>query len=378
MKKYLLWIMLVCLLPLGGAGAEVQRYAIRDLPAVTSPRWEQTYTAYGRTIQVSEEIQIPRVDSAPVLTVRAAPPVADTITQKLTAFCEKSMQEDRVHSYSFASTAYVTAYDHATPPMWGKTRQDDAYNQAEMGWDAHLLADYQLGAAYADNNPLLLGEAADIAQAQIAALFPGDALYLMNAAVFDRTFYKATGKPISEKGYYHLEFHQVFHGIPYMGSVHSAFSVKAVGSEDYWLEKRGCASADVFDSDAFLLACWFYQETGVLHADIPLLPFDSVKGKVEALIYAGYVRTVDRVALGYVQFDTENRQEQLLLPAWVVWCEYQQDGPHAERSGPFYTDGWLEDEPYYRPIIINAQSGEIIDPENNAYGRCMAPEIETW
>ena len=109
MKRYLLWIMLLCLLPPGGAGAEVQRYAIRDLPAVTSPRWEQTYTAYGRTIQVSEEIQIPRVDSAPVLTVRAAPPVADTIAQELTAFCEKSMREDRVHSYSFASTAYVTA-----------------------------------------------------------------------------------------------------------------------------------------------------------------------------------------------------------------------------------------------------------------------------
>lgn len=378
MKRYLLWIMLLCLLPPGGAGAEVQRYAIRDLPAVTSPRWEQTYTAYGRTIQVSEEVQIPRVDSAPVLTVRAAPPVADTIAQELTAFCEKSMREDRVHSYSFASTAYVTAYDHATPPMWGKTRQADVYSQVEMGWDAHLLADYQLNAAYADNNPLLLGEAADIAQAQITALFPGDALYLMNAAVFDRTFYKATGKPISEKGYYHLEFHQVFHGIPYMGSVHSAFSVKAVGNEDYWLEKRGCASADVFDADAFLLACWFYQETGVLHSDIPLLPFDSVKGNVEALIYAGYVRAVDRVALGYVQFDTENRQEQLLLPAWVVWCEYQQDGPQTERSGPFYTDGWLEDEPYYRPIIINAQSGEIIDPENNAHGRCMAPEIEAW
>ena len=163
--------MLVCLLPLGGAGAEVQRYAIRDLPAVTSPRWEQTYTAYGRTIQVSEEIQIPRVDSAPVLTVRAAPPVADTIAQELTAFCEKSMREDRVHSYSFASTAYVTAYDHATPPMWGKTRQADVYSQVEMGWDAHLLADYQLGAAYADNNPLLLGEAADIAKRRLRRCF---------------------------------------------------------------------------------------------------------------------------------------------------------------------------------------------------------------
>ncbi|MCI6036405.1 MAG: hypothetical protein MR748_00285 [Clostridiales bacterium] len=47
----------------------------------------------------------------------------------------------------------------------------------------------------------------------------------------------------------------------------------------------------------------------------------------------------------------------------------------AERNGPFYTDGWLEDEPYYRPIILNAQTGEMIDPENTEYGRCLAPSI---
>ena len=68
----------------------------------------------------------------------------------------------------------------------------------------------------------------------------------------------------------------------------------------------------------------------------------------------------------------------IFAPGKMCIRDSQQDGPQAERSGPFYTDGWLEDEPYYRPIIINAQSGEIIDPENNANGRCMAPEIEAW
>ena len=124
-----------------------------------------------------------------------------------------------------------------------------------------------------------------------------------------------------------------------------------------------------------MLKCLFYEETGVVREDIPLLPFDDVKGKAEALIRAGYIRAVDRVSLGYVQYDTENPQEQLLLPSWVVWVEYQQDGPLAERNGPFYTDGWLEDEPYYRPIILNAQTGEMIDPENAEYGQCLAPSI---
>ena len=379
MKKPRLVSFCICLMMLWPALAygEGQSYSIQELSNATSSHWQETYEAHGRTISVDVEIEIPCVETAPVLLVRTASPLPDARVEELQAFCTSAMEKDEIHSYSFQSTPFSTAYDHATPPMWGKTRKDDAsYNQAAMGWDSHLLSDYRMDAAYADHNPLLLGDAVTTAKKQVSEFFPNDALALTNVAVFDRTFSKKTGEPISEKGYYHLEFHQIFHGIPFMGSVHSTFSTKAVGDENYLLESRGCASVDVWDEDSFLLKCLFYEESGVVCEDIPLLPFDDVKGKVEALIRAGYIRAVDRVALGYGQYDTENPQEQLLLPSWVVWVEYQQDGPLAERSGPFYTDGWLEDEPYYRPMILNAQTGEMVDPENNEYGRCLAPAIK--
>ena len=152
-----------------------------------------------------------------MILVQAASPLPDARIEELQAFCTSAIEKDEVNSYSFQSTPFSTAYDHATPPIWGKTRKDDAsYNQAVMGWDSHLLSDYRMDAAYADNNALLLGDAVAAAKKQVANFFPNDALDLTNVAVFDRTFYKKTGETISEKGYYHLEFHQIFHSIPFI------------------------------------------------------------------------------------------------------------------------------------------------------------------
>ena len=134
-------------------------------------------------------------------------------------------------------------------------------------------------------------------------------------------------KKISEKGYYHLEMHQVFHKIPFMGSVHGTFSVKAIGDENYLLEGQGRASIDVWDEESFLLQCRFYEEVDTLYQDIPLLPFDDLKYQIEELIKKGYIRSVNSVTLGYTQFDTVKQEEQILIPTWVVWCEYQQEGP---------------------------------------------------
>lgn len=64
-----------------------------------------------------------------------------------------------------------------------------------------------------------------------------------------------------------------------MASVHQAFSLFAVGSEDVWLESRGVMKASVYNADAWSFICCLYQETGALHEDVPMLPFDAVKGR---------------------------------------------------------------------------------------------------
>ena len=366
------WLLLASLPACG----ETQYYSISDLPDVTSERWKETYQAYGRTIDVDVEIEIPAVTTAPVLLVRSASSVSEATAQEIEKQCEAAMEADKVNSYSFKSTDFVTSYDYGTPPQWGKTQ--DAEYEMTMSWNSHLLLDYSMDKAYAEDNDLLLCDAVETAQKQIEALYHCEKLKLTNVATFDRTFYKKSKEKISEQGYYHLEMHQVFRGIPLMASVQNAFSEKGLWNENLWIKERGRASADVWGENSFLISCWFYEESDVLYQDIPLLPFDGLKYQVEELINAGYVRDIFSVNLGYVQFDTENSEEQALVPAWVVWCEYQQEGPQAERTGPLYTDGWLEHEPYYRPLIINAQTGEMIDPESTKEGRCMMPEIMTW
>lgn len=211
-----------------------------------------------------------------------------------------------------------------------------------MAWQSHALYAYHPDAAYAQDNPLTVAEAADIIRRAVAELFPDEALHLRNVAAFDRNYWKKTHEPIGPKGHYQLELSQTFHGLPLLASVHSAFTARFVGDEDPLLDRRGLLMASAYDENAYSFTCWFYREKAVGAADIPLLPFDAVKGQVEALIEAGSVRAVDSVGLGYVQFDTEDPKAQLLLPAWVVWCEYQAEGPNAERAGPLYVDGLFQ------------------------------------
>ncbi len=359
------------------AAAESTLYPITELPAVTMPRWQQTYTAHGRTIAVDVPVSIPAVAAAPVLTVCAANPIAEPQYTKLKSWCAQALKNDPVNRYSFRSTAFSTVLTHATPPAWGDTRESE-FVQGAMGQTAADIDQPNLTAAYAENNPLPLGEAIRIAQTHAVALFPGENPALRNATVYSRTFRTRNRAPINAAGHYDLLLGQVFHGMPFLASVHQAFSLMSVGSEDPWLQFRGVMNAGVYSADAWSIACCFYREAAVRHADIPLLPFDAVLPRVEALICSGHVRRVTSAGLGYVQFDTDVPEEQRLIPAWVVWCEYHKDGPQSERADAANGTGLLYDSTdYYRPLILNGQTGELLNPESESLGRCLEPAIIT-
>ena len=325
------------------------------------------------------EVSIPAVSSAPVITVQKAEPIAEPLNSELKAWYTQAKKDDLINRYSFRSNDFSTNITHAVPPSWGKDR-DSEFVAGAMSETAYDLYEYDPDTAYAENNPLTVAKAVDIFQRQVAAYFPDEVLHLRSIYVTGRSFWKNNNEPISEKGHYSLNMSQTFHGIPFMASVHEAFTQFAVGNEDMWLESRGVARGSVYDENAWSLSCCFYQETGVVHQDIPLLPFDSVKGTVEALILSGYVRWIDDVSLGYVQFDTSNPDEQVLVPCWVVWCEYHPEGARSERTGGENSSTSLMydgNNDYYRPLIIHAQTGELIDPETTAEGRCLCPSILT-
>lgn len=353
--------------------AEPQRYSIQQLPDVTTTTWQQTYQAYGRTIEVNETIIIPEVSLAPVLKVRVMPPIDEPLYSELTQKYEAA-NDDPTTNNSFTSTALATHITHSCPILWDESK---GYSVFKIGQENHALFEYDMNTAYADANSLALADAYQTAIAGLREAFPNADLYLRNVALYDRTYWKSNNERISEKGNYFLELTQVFHGIPFIASVHNLYRDE-IGNESGLLKARGLVRAEVWDTESYDLSIRLYEEIGILYEDIPLIPFDSVKPQVEELILNGYIRFIDSVTLGYVQFDTRDEEEVILMPAWVVWCEYDNNGPRHERDVPLYMDSFFMSNEYYWPIIFNAQTGEMIDLNSVALDRCLCPNIITW
>lgn len=155
--------------------AETPRYSIQQLPGATAATWQQTYEAHGRSIEVDTAISIPSADTAPILTVQAAPPIEELLYSQLKAWYTQAKKDDRVNSYAFRSTDFNTAITHATPPAWGDTR-DSEFVAGAMGQNQFDLYEFDLNAAYADNNVLTVAEAISIARQQVLLLLPLPAL----------------------------------------------------------------------------------------------------------------------------------------------------------------------------------------------------------
>ena len=376
------------------AMAEAETFSIKELPGVTSPRWKQTYEAYGRTIDVDVEIIIPEVETAPALKVQWAPALEDPLRSKLAAEYENADKEDNKHYYSFKSKKSHTLYlEHKWPLRGGTKKNKESWEKVTA--DYSDLIRFDPDQAYAENNPMTVQEATEVVRTHLKEVFPDMEISLDTVWLSGATRWKRNKKTIDEKGYYHLNMRQCFHGIPLMASISAAYTDpfdqlwgEILDEKDapymYILVRRdddhGLVRGSVYSEDSWNIVAHLYAETEQLCQDMPLVPFDAVKSQVEDLINKGYVRWINSVTLGYAQFKTGNMDDFALVPSWVVWCEYIPDGPLAEKEygvndSELTFDG---NNGFYRPLIINAQTGKLYNPESTEPGRIICPDLSAW
>lgn len=380
----LLLILIMIILSVSLAQAETEPVSIKELPGITSPVWEQTYEACGRTIDIDVAIDIPDVEKAPVIRVRTADPLPDPERSELIREYKEKDKKAKKAYYDFGSDDYRSVWiDEAYPVLWGNSKKKD--NLDGVTSDERDLPRYNPDEVYADKTDLTVRHAWEILDSRLKELVPGTETKLDRVLVTGKTFWRKSKKPVYDKGFYTLHLSQCFHGIPVKTYIRKAFYPGEQATEEaherIWNSHgRGAVSGAVFSDTSYYFVAWLYKETGIVCEDIPLLPFDAVKDKVEALIQSGYVRWINSITLGYVQFDTEDPKEQILLPCWVVWCEYHREGAQSEKEygindSPLMFDG---NNYYYHPLVINAQTGEMIDPESTAENRAMCPDLSAW
>ena len=374
--------------------ADARTFSIKELPDVTSPRWKQTYEAYGRTIDVDVEIIIPEVENAPAIKVQWSPALEDPLRSELAAEYEKADKEDNKHYYRFKSKKSHTLYLEHKWPLHGGT-QKDKEDFSRVTSDESDLIRFDPDKTYAENNPMTVREAAAVVSTHLQEIFPDVDIQLDTAWITGAVRWKRNKKILDDRGYYHLNMRQCFHGISLMASISAAYTDpfdqrwgEILDEKDapymYILVRRdvdqGLVRSSVYSEDSWNIVASLYKETDLLCKDLPLVPFDAVKSQVEDLINKGYVRWINNVTLGYAQFKTGNMDDFALVPSWVVWCEYLPEGPYSEKEYGVNDSELMFDgnSAYYRPLIINAQTGKLYNPESTEPGRIICPDLSAW
>ncbi len=374
MKK-LLSLLAAAILILGAAytvqagAADEKRYTVQDILKQAANGWHQTYQAHGRTVAADIPIQVPDVGVFPALIAEPMPalgsiPITDFRGYRL----EREMFFNEAGSFRWDSIAGEIMNEAARINRKGSSKVTQIppvirfFNQLE--WDT----------AYALNTPSTVRDADSLMKATWEKYFPNEKILMMPhwANVY--------GDPQAPLMVY---FDQVMRGIPVLCYSMNSFSNY---SKTFKQENRGYIGGvaiiqglkDIGLEDTFYSMQYsLLKEQQEIEPDLPLCSLDQVIDTYEKLIEEGKLRTVQSLRLGYVVWYNKGEPESYnLLPAWVLEGELFRDAD-AERPWPLtkYSDKPGE----YGPILVNAQTGELIDPWNANPDRSFnKPEILSW
>ena len=184
-------------------------------------------------------------------------------------------------------------------------------------------------------------------------------------------------------GTYNLGIRQMMNGIPIYMEVGGKMSPELTKKKpELWKRKvriTGIASNffEFMNEKSFMLNSIWMKKSMVIEEDVPLKDIDVIIKKIEEKILAGNIRNVYALKLGYcVYFDELDETGYVLYPIWICECAYVESAKEELRPLSWVTDD--REQPYYKRIVINAQTGEIepmvITDEKQIY----CPTVVTW
>lgn len=349
------------------------RRSIKDLKA-NSSHWQQTYQAYGRTINIDAEIEIPDVESAPVLrAARWFPVTGDEAAKWEQYFAKPDKNPHTYYEFKLIPEQGTTYFEYNMNEEYSSEKWRGKIQYGLRG-DPH--ADW--AASYAEDHPLNMREAFEFVQKKLNLISGREVpLYPLHGAGWDTPRLKRTGKRLFDHGKYELHLTQEIRGMPVMANV-----------DNLYYPGNGPALGDVmpvfgidtiiYDEESYRVFANLIQETGVIHNDIPLLPFEAVKPVVEDLIKRGLIRDIYTISLCYIPFhDADDLWNSfILVPVWGITCEFMRTADQDPYSGAWSEAYWHSDT--CRQIAINAQTGQLFDPFSTDEHRLLSPDIIPW
>ena len=375
MKRLLILLLVALLLPLIVRADSLM--SVSDLRAqieASGGRWTQTYTSVrGETISVDVMLDVPDVPAFPILKSTWTPKLPD---QFVDDYGPNGADRPRPRWYVLNDRYSQVCVEHNWDFVIEKSEKIAGHPIEHPS--AGLPHDgLNWSGAYAYNNDLPIGEAFAFMKGVVEECYTryGFTFYepYLNYVTLENPPSRE-GVYLREKGAYDFHCYEAMRGIPILTSIGQGCNLVSPVYELY-----------IISQDSYGFISKPQREVELVIDDVPLLPFDKIKPAFEDLIQKGLLRDVFMVQLGYVAVYEEGKMENevfRLIPCWKLTGEYyrsaKDEANHAE-------DGMgADDDPNYiarastNDIIVNAQTGKIIDREaSNKQNRALF-NVKTW
>lgn len=390
-------LLMLMLVPARGEGISVAelRAQVEEMG-----RWTKNYTDQkGRTVTVDIVPILPKVETVPVITLQKTAyspesaynlcdPSLTTVRQETDVgtifnYDNSETGEQRELRFYAVGENYENVLSVTLEYRNTKTELESdpdesssgkSYSVNEIDWDKPCFDGYDL----------TVQNAVDRANDELGRLFPNIPIDL---------------EPIwveiaeNKRPLYGLEMRQRFNGIPlltgadmpvkYVRKNDAPFDVPKLWERNdchqYWADFR--SPTWVFQAYVDGGYSFFYVEPmvqkDVLVEDVPLSPMKKVIESLEHQIEAGHIRNLFALRFGYCCY-LNDAKEVVAFPVWMAECDYYFGANTQTCDYEELADAPITARLFYRTMLVNAQTGEFIDPAKLKDKVLDCPKIITW
>lgn len=346
------------LLPvIGGAQAYITIAEMHEQPPA---HWTQDYETKWRTVSIDVQPFVPQADNLPILKV-----VPDFRQPDVFALGEgwRSKVNDR-GTFQVYLDDMEQEYGNAQKRAKGESTTTTYYPPFDMN------------AAYAKHNDLTLNDIINHLRLIMDTIGEDQDQWHYDRLIrvmVNSTVSNVTDEPLLPDSY-SVDLQQKLHSIPVL--CHVLDSVEQPKEQEMWFTTGLAFHIRTLESISF--GGTQVKITDVLADDIPLCDFSKIQSAIEKEIMAGHIRKIFDVELGYALYNepgvSRSRGAAWLqtavfyaVPVWQVNCYYVESSTKELRD---YTEkdvperGVME----YKALIVNAQTGVVMDRSNNRKG----------
>lgn len=371
---------------LTAASAESPDYqTIAQLRESCQSGWHETVQALDREIAIDLDVAVPDVECFPAMEADPIPLAegrsseASVITGDVEQWMSTGFLRIDVPNRLVKSAAQKAHPASAAP---------GGYNQYPI---LRQFGEFDINTAYAFNNPTTVADAQQLLLEAWEGLYPGEGIALLPHRLiayqgdmkYDSRTDTYSGDPLPEsEATLMVYFDQMVGGIPVICGAAESFT-RYAGTNNRETQRYHGAIAITqglksIGLDEMYRSFQFYllSPAALLAEDVPLCSFERVKETYLDLVRAGRLRKLTSLRLGYAVWLNETGSAFTLLPTWVAEGDLYPDAETPDASDEKQYDAV---SPYWGPILVNAQTAELIDPYNAASSRSFdKPRLILW